>query len=66
MKVHFLNFSYDRKDNANFDNALPIIMKNFPEPIGLETNTVVHYRTITNLKIVGWTSEISKSIEQKS
>ena len=39
MKVHFLNLLYDHKDYANFDNAFSIIMKNFPEPIGLQTNT---------------------------
>ena len=37
--VHFLNLLYDHKDYANFDNAFSIIMKNFPEPIGLETNS---------------------------
>ena len=35
--MHFLNFLYDHKDYANFDNALSIIMRNFPEPIRLET-----------------------------
>ena len=38
-KVHFLNLLYDHKDYANFDNAFSIIMKNFPEPIELETNS---------------------------
>ena len=37
--VHFLNLFYDHKDYTSFDNALSIIMKNFPEPIGLQTNT---------------------------
>ena len=37
--VHFLNLLYDHKDHENFDNAFSIIMKNFPEPIGLQTNT---------------------------
>ena len=37
--VHFLNLLYDHKDYANFDNAFSIIMKNFPEPIELQTNT---------------------------
>ena len=37
--VHFLNLLYDHKDYANFDNAFSIIMKNFPEPILLQTNT---------------------------
>ena len=37
--VHFLNLLYDHKDYANFDNAFSIIMKNFPEPIELETNS---------------------------
>ena len=36
--VHFLNLLYDHKDYANFDNAFSIIMKNFPEPIGLQIN----------------------------
>ena len=35
----FLNFLYDHKDYANFDNTFSIMMKNFPEPIGLETNS---------------------------
>ena len=35
----FLNFLYDHKDYANFDHAFSIIMKNFPKPIGLETNS---------------------------
>ena len=39
MKVHFLNLLYDHKDYANFDNAFSVVMKNFPEPIGLQTNT---------------------------
>ena len=38
-KVHFLNLLYDHKDYAHFDNAFSIIMKNFPEPIELETNS---------------------------
>ena len=37
--VNFLNLLYDDKDYANFDNAFSIIMKNFPEPIELETNS---------------------------
>ena len=37
--VHFLNLLYDHKDYANFDNAFSIIMTNFPEPIGLQTNS---------------------------
>ena len=37
--VHFLNLLYDHKDYANFDNIFSIIMKNFPEQIGLETNS---------------------------
>ena len=37
--VHFLNLFHDHKDYANFDNAFSIIMKNFPEPIELETNS---------------------------
>ena len=39
VKVHFLNLLYDHKDYANFDNAFSVVMKNFPEPIGLQTNT---------------------------
>ena len=35
----FLNFLYDHKDYANFDYAFSIIMKNFPKPIELETNS---------------------------
>ena len=34
----FLNLLCDHKDYANFDNAFSIIMKNFPEPIGLQIN----------------------------
>ena len=37
--VYFLNLLYDHKDYTSFDNAFSIIMKNFPEPIGLQTNT---------------------------
>ena len=37
--VHFLNFLYHYKDYANFDSASSIIMKNFPESVGLETNS---------------------------
>ena len=37
--VHFLNLLYDHKDYTSFDNAFSIIMKDFPEPIGLQTNT---------------------------
>ena len=38
-RVHFLNLLYDHKDYTSFDNAFSIIMKNFPEPIRLQTNT---------------------------
>ena len=38
VKVHFLNFSYDHKDYTNFDYSIFVIMKNFPEPVGLETD----------------------------
>ena len=48
--VHFLNLLYDHKDYANFDNAFSIIMKNFPEPIRLQTNTLLE--TVTNLKFL--------------
>ena len=37
--MHFLNLLYDHKDYANFDNAFSIIRKNFPELIGLQSNT---------------------------
>ena len=30
---------YDHKDYAKFGNAFSLIMKNFPEPIGLQANT---------------------------
>ena len=36
---NLLNLLSDHKDYANFDNAFSIIMKNFPEPIELQTNT---------------------------
>ena len=36
---NLLNLLSDHKDYANFDNAFSIIMKNFPEPIELETNS---------------------------
>ena len=34
-----LYFLYNHKDYANFDNAFSKIKKNFPEPIGFETNS---------------------------
>ena len=37
--MHFLNFLYGHKDYANFDHVFSISMKNFPKPIGLETNS---------------------------
>ena len=37
--VHFSNLLHDHNDYANFDNAFSIIMKNFLEWIGLQTNT---------------------------
>ena len=37
--VPFLNSLYDHKDYNNCDNGFSILMKNFPEPIGLQTNT---------------------------
>ena len=37
--VHFLILLYDHKNYANFDYAFSIIMKNFPEQIGLKTNS---------------------------
>ena len=37
--VPFLNSLYDHKDYKNCDNGFSILMKNFPEPIGLQTNT---------------------------
>ena len=39
--MHFLNFLYDHKDYANFDHTFSIILKNFPKPIGLETNSLL-------------------------
>ena len=36
--VQFLNLLYDHKAYTSFDNAFSIIMKNFPEPIGFQTN----------------------------
>ena len=44
VKVHFLNFLFDHKDSANFDNAFSIIMKTFPEPIRLETKSSLQDR----------------------
>ena len=41
--VHFLNLLYDHRDYASFDNALSIIMKNFAELIGLQTNTSLEH-----------------------
>ena len=52
MKVHFLNFSNDCKDYESFDNAFSIIMKNFPEPIGLETNSSL--QDVKKSKIFDW------------
>ena len=37
--VKVCNLLYDHKDYGNFDSAFSIIMKNFQEPIGLQTNT---------------------------
>ena len=37
--VHFLNLLYDHKNYENFDNAFSVIMKNFPQLTGLQTNT---------------------------
>ena len=54
--VHFLNLLYDHKDCANFDNAFSIIMTNFPEPIGLQTNSSLEG---------GNKSEILKTMGQK-
>ena len=39
--VHFLDLLYDHKDYPHFDNAFSIIIKNFPELIGLQTNTAL-------------------------
>ena len=49
VKVHFLNFLYDHKDYANFDNAFSTITKIFLGPI-LNGKLIAHYRTVTNLK----------------
>ena len=64
--VHFLNFLYHYKDYANFDNASSIIMKNFPESVGLETNSSL--QTVANLKtLIGrGTSSILKKMWEKS
>ena len=35
----FFKILYDHKDYGNVDNAFSIIMKNFPEPIRLETKS---------------------------
>ena len=35
----FLHLLYDHQDYTSIDNAFSITMKNFPEPIGLQTNT---------------------------
>ena len=40
---------YDYKDDANFDNAFSIIMKNFPGTI-IDWKLVAHCRRVTNLK----------------
>ena len=39
VKVHFLNFLYDHKDYTNFGNAFSFFLKNFPEPIRVETKS---------------------------
>ena len=64
--VLFLNLLYDHKDYANFDNAFSIIMKNFPEPIGLQTNTSLedgNKSEISNWEIISW---VLKTMGQKS
>ena len=54
--VHFLNLLYNHKDYANFDNAFLIIMKNFPEPIGFETNSSLQDGNKSEILIGGGTS----------
>ena len=65
MKV-FLNFFFDHKDYEIFDNAFSIVIKNFPEPIRLETNSTL--QDGNNLKtLIGRESFwILKKMEQKS
>ena len=46
--VHFLNLLYDHKDYANFDD-FSIIMKNFPEGIGLQTNSSLQEGSISEI-----------------
>ena len=62
----FLNFFFDHKDYEIFDNALSIVIKNFPEPIRLETNSTL--QDGSNLKtLIGRESFwILKKMEQKS
>ena len=54
--VHFLNLLYDHKDYANFDNAFSIIMKNFPEQIGLETNSSL--QNANKCEISNWGTDV--------
>ena len=39
--VHVLNFLYNHKDYAILDNAFSKIMKSFPKPIRLETDSIL-------------------------
>ena len=54
--VHYLNLLYDHKDYANFDNALSIIMKNFPELTGLQTHTSLEGGN--NSEISNWKRDV--------
>ena len=54
--VHFLNLLYDHKDYKSFDNAFSVIMKNFPEPIGLQTNTSLEDGN--KFEISNWESDV--------
>ena len=60
MKVHFLNFLYDHKDYANFDNAFSIVMKNFPEPIRLETNSSLQDGNKSENSVLNLTKDAEK------
>ena len=65
VKVVFLNFWYDHKDYANFDNAFSLIMKSLNQS---DWKLIVYYRTVTNLKtLIGWVmSQIIKKMDRKS
>ena len=58
--MHFLNFLYDHKDYANFDNAFSIVMKNFPEPIRLETNSSLQDGNKSENSVLNLTKDAEK------